>query len=74
MRLNGESLQQVDATLPGSLLAALLVDAEPSKPVSAVFSIDTGSYQVREVDLTGPSSRPVARAPSTSFSTTTARA
>ena len=54
VRLNGESLQQVDATLPGSLVAALLVDAVPSQPVSAVFSIDTTSYQVREVDLTGP--------------------
>ena len=54
VRLNGESLQQVNATLPGSLLAALLVDADPSQPVSAVFSIDTGTYQVREVDLTGP--------------------
>ena len=54
VRLNGESLQQVDATLPGSLLASLLVDVDPSQPVSATFSIDTTSYQVREVDLTGP--------------------
>jgi lipoprotein LprG len=54
VRLNGESLQQVDATLPGNLLASLLVDADPSQPVAAVFSIDTASYQVREVDLTGP--------------------
>ena len=54
VRLNGASLQQVDATLPGSLLASLLVDVDPSQPVSATFSIDTTSYQVREVDLTGP--------------------
>jgi lipoprotein LprG len=54
VRLNGESLQQVDATLPGNLLASLLVDADPSQPVAAVFSIDLASYQVREVDLTGP--------------------
>ena len=54
VRLNGESLQQVDATLPGSLLASLLVDADPSQTVAAVFSIDISSNQVREVDLTGP--------------------
>jgi lipoprotein LprG len=53
-RYNGESLQEVDATLPGKAVASLLVDAEPSQPVSVVFSIDTGTYQVREVDLTGP--------------------
>ena len=54
VRLNGESLQQVDANLPGSLVKSLLVDAQPSQPVAAVFSIDTTDYQVREVDLTGP--------------------
>jgi lipoprotein LprG len=54
VRLNGESLEQVDATLPGSLVKSLLVDADPGQPVSAVFSIDPSSYQVREVDLTGP--------------------
>ena len=54
VRLNGESLQQVDATLPGKLIASLLVDADPSQPVATVFSIDPSSYQVREVDLTGP--------------------
>jgi lipoprotein LprG len=53
-RYNGESLQQVDATLPGKEVASLLVDAQPSQPVTAVFSIDTSTYQVREVDLTGP--------------------
>ena len=53
-RYNGESLQQVDATLPGKEVASLLVDAEPSQPVTVVFSIDTSTYQVREVDLTGP--------------------
>jgi lipoprotein LprG len=54
IRLNGELLQQVDATLPGQLVASLLVDAQPSTPVSAVFGIDTADNQVREVDLTGP--------------------
>ena len=53
-RLNGEELQQVNANLPGSLVKALLVDAEPSQPVATVFSIDTSDNQVREVDLTGP--------------------
>jgi lipoprotein LprG len=54
VRLTGESLQQVVATLPGKLVASLLVDAQPSQPVAAVFSIDTSDNQVREVDLTGP--------------------
>jgi lipoprotein LprG len=53
-RYNGETLQQVDATLPGKTVASLLVDAQPSQPVTVVFSIDTSTYQVREVDLTGP--------------------
>ncbi len=53
-RYNGELLQQVDATLPGTEVASLLVDAQPSQKVTAVFSIDTSTYQVREVDLTGP--------------------
>ncbi|HYA00040.1 MAG TPA: LppX_LprAFG lipoprotein [Candidatus Binatia bacterium] len=53
-RLNGESLQQVNATLPGQKVKSLLVDAEPSQPVSVTFDIDTSSNQVREVDLTGP--------------------
>jgi hypothetical protein len=54
IRLNGESLQQVTATLPGQKVASLLVDAEPSQPVSVVYSIDTTSRQLREVQLTGP--------------------
>ena len=54
VRLNGESLQQVTATLPGEKVAALLVDAEPSQPVSVVYGIDTSSHQLREVQLTGP--------------------
>ena len=35
-------------------MAALLVDAEPSQPVAVVYSIDTSTHQVREVELTGP--------------------
>ncbi len=54
VRLNGEVLQQVTATLPGQRVAALLVDADPSQPVAVVYSIDTSTHQVREVDLTGP--------------------
>src|SRR5487761_549696 len=54
VRYNGESLQQVDATLPGQLVASLLVDADPSQPVSVVDGIDTANNQLRTVDLTGP--------------------
>ena len=54
VRDSGESLQQVDATLPGQLVASLLVDADPSQPVSVVYGIDITDNQVRTVDLTGP--------------------
>ncbi|HZU78119.1 MAG TPA: LppX_LprAFG lipoprotein [Dehalococcoidia bacterium] len=53
-RLNGELLHEVSCTLPGSVIAALLVDAAPSKPVNATIGITTDSHQVRRVVLTGP--------------------
>jgi len=53
-RLNGEQLHEVGCTLPGSLIAALLVDAHPQTPVAATFGITTSSTQVRRVVLIGP--------------------
>jgi hypothetical protein len=53
-RLNGEQLQQVTGTLPGEKVKQLLLDADPSRPVAVVYSIDPSTYQLREVDLTGP--------------------
>jgi hypothetical protein len=53
-RYNGETLQEVDGTLPGQKLAAVLIDADPSQPVSVTYGIDLSTHQVRTVDLTGP--------------------
>lgn len=53
-RYQGEALQQVKAQLPGQLVANLLVSADPSQDVSAVFGIDPSNNQLRTVDLVGP--------------------
>jgi hypothetical protein len=54
VRYNGETLQQVNGTLPGETVKRVLVDAHPGEPVSVVYSIDTSTNEVRLVDLTGP--------------------
>lgn len=54
VRQDGETLVQVNAQVPGTLVAALLTDADPSHGVAITFSIDPGTDQVRQVDLTGP--------------------
>jgi hypothetical protein len=53
-RYSGESLQEVSGTLPGRKVKQVLLDANPSQPVSVVYSIDTSNNEVRLVDLTGP--------------------
>jgi hypothetical protein len=53
-RYNGEELDEVDVTLPGDLVAALLTSADKSKPVKGRVGIDTGNHEVRRVVLTGP--------------------
>ena len=53
-RLNGETVQLVNCTLPGDRIAALLTSADPSQDVQATFWIDPDSHQTLEVDLTGP--------------------
>jgi hypothetical protein len=54
VRQNGETLVQVAAQVPGTLVAALLTDADPGEDVDITFGIDPGTDQVRQVDLTGP--------------------
>jgi lipoprotein LprG len=53
-RYNGESLHEIQCSLPGSAVAALLTSADASKNVGATFGIDTSSSQLRRVVLTGP--------------------
>jgi lipoprotein LprG len=53
-RLNGEELYEVDVTLPGDKVAALLTSADKSQPVTGRVGIDTSTKQVRRVVLTGP--------------------
>ena len=53
-RLNGEELDEVDVTLPGDRVAALLTSADKSKAVRGRIGIDPGSHQIRRVVLTGP--------------------
>jgi lipoprotein LprG len=53
-RLSGEQLDEVDVTLPGDMVGALLTSADKSKPVKGRIGIDPSSHQVRRVVLTGP--------------------
>ena len=53
-RLNGEELDEVDVTLPGDRVAALLTSADKSKPVRGRIGIDASNHQIRRVVLTGP--------------------
>lgn len=53
-RLNGEQLDEVDVSLPGDRVAALLTSADKSKPVQGRIGIDPQTHQIRRVVLTGP--------------------
>jgi lipoprotein LprG len=53
-RVSGEVVREVTADLPGQLVADLLTSKDPSKPVSADFSIAEDSGQLRRASLTGP--------------------
>ncbi|MGB9378694.1 MAG: LppX_LprAFG lipoprotein [Mycobacteriales bacterium] len=53
-RVNGDVVQQVDATIPGIVIKDLLVSADPATPVRARFSIVEGSNELRQAVLTGP--------------------
>jgi lipoprotein LprG len=53
-RNNGELLHEVNCSIPGSAIAALLTDAQPSQPVAATFGVAASNNQLRKVHLTGP--------------------
>ena len=53
-RYQGEELQEIDVTLPGDRVAALLTSADKSKPVKGRIGVATGNHQIRRVVLTGP--------------------
>jgi LppX_LprAFG lipoprotein len=53
-RLNGEQLDEVGCSVPGTLVASLLTSADPSKPVQATVGVDATSHQLRRVALVGP--------------------
>jgi len=53
-RVSGELVREVSATLPGDLVQRVLTSKDPSKPVSARFSIASDSGQLRRATLTGP--------------------
>lgn len=53
-RLNGEELYEVDVSLPGDKVAALLTSADKTQPVSGVIGVDVDTHQIRRVVLTGP--------------------
>jgi lipoprotein LprG len=53
-RFNGEELDEVDVTLPGDRVAALLTSADKSKPVKGRIGVDVDNHQIRRVVLTGP--------------------
>lgn len=53
-RFQGEELYEVDVSLPGQLVKALLTSADPSQEVHGRIGIDVDTHQVRRVILTGP--------------------
>jgi lipoprotein LprG len=52
-RLDGELLDSVVATVPGTDIP-VLPDMAPKQPVSLVALVDPSSHQLRQVRLTGP--------------------
>ena len=53
-RINGELLDQVSGTVPGTDVTGFLPDARPSTPVALTFAVDPTTHQVRRVVAVGP--------------------
>jgi lipoprotein LprG len=53
-RLNGELLDEVMCSIPGTLVAKLLTSADSSKAVQATIGVDDSTHQLRRVSLVGP--------------------
>jgi lipoprotein LprG len=52
--LDGEQLDEVGCSIPGSLVAKLLTSADASQQVQATVGLDAGTHQLRRVALVGP--------------------
>jgi len=53
-RIGSEVVQDVEASIPGTVVRDLLVSADPKMPVDATFSIVTESGELRRAVVTGP--------------------
>jgi lipoprotein LprG len=53
-RMGSEELYEIDVSLPGDRVAALLTSADKTKPVKGRIGINVDSHQIRRVVLTGP--------------------
>jgi lipoprotein LprG len=53
-RVDGEVVREIAAELPGELVEQILTSADPSRPVTATFSVATDGAQLRRAELTGP--------------------
>jgi lipoprotein LprG len=52
-RIAGELLDKVTTTVPGSSIP-VLPDANPAQPVTLIAAINSKTFQVRQISLTGP--------------------
>lgn len=52
--LNGEQLDEVGCSIPGTLVAKLLTSADASQSVQATVGVDASTHQLRRVALVGP--------------------
>jgi lipoprotein LprG len=53
-RIGGETVREVSAQLPGTLVQQILTSQDPAKPVAATFAVVSASGQLRRAVLTGP--------------------
>ena len=53
-RIGSEVVQEVEASIPGTIVRDLLVSADPTQPVDATFSIVKKSGELRRAVVTGP--------------------
>ncbi|CAN5207985.1 N/A [soil metagenome] len=54
VRVDGEVLRELSATLPGEVVGDLLANADPSQDVPATLAISADSGELRRAVLTGP--------------------
>ncbi len=53
-RMGSEELYEIDVSLPGDRVAALLTSADKTQPVKGRIGINVDTHQIRRVVLTGP--------------------